>query len=54
MPIVACSDQRKHGEKAPENRGSTQAKATAYHISNFNHDTLHSFAILHKKKAFFY
>ena len=42
-------------EKKPlKNRGSTQAKATTYHISNFNHDTLHSFAILHKKKAFFY
>lgn len=53
--IVACTDQRKHGEKAHEKQGLyARAKATAYHISNFNHDTLHPFAILHKKKAFFY
>lgn len=52
--IVACTDQRKHGEKAPEKQGLYASQGHDYHISNFNHDTLHSFAILHKKKAFFY
>lgn len=41
-------------KRAPEKQGLYASQGHGYHISNFNHDTLHSFAILHKKKAFFY